>query len=129
MAIILLKSASNVWLLQKNIHADGELGETATTEESSVVQTEGSWQIRQTLRHSFWMPAFRLATNSILGGCIFLAMGDLLLEKHVVRGFSVNKEKPADRDHIKCRILDLLARTHLKEPDNPSVINLLPPSE
>ena len=40
-------STDNISLHLKNIYAEGELDEKATTEESSVVQTEGSRQVRR----------------------------------------------------------------------------------
>lgn len=40
-------STDNISLHLRNIYAEGELSETATTEESSVVQTEGSRQVRR----------------------------------------------------------------------------------
>ena len=40
-------STDNISLHLKNIYAEGELSETATTEESSVVQTEGSRRVRR----------------------------------------------------------------------------------
>ena len=39
--------SSNIFLHLKKIHAEGELSEAATTEESSVVQTEGNRQVRR----------------------------------------------------------------------------------
>lgn len=40
-------SADNISLHLKNIYAEGELSEAATTEDSSVVQTEGSRRVRR----------------------------------------------------------------------------------
>ena len=40
-------SVDNISLHLKNIYAEGELIETATTEESSVVQTEGNRRVRR----------------------------------------------------------------------------------
>lgn len=40
-------STDNISLHLKNIYAEGELSEAATTEESSVVQTEGNRQVRR----------------------------------------------------------------------------------
>lgn len=40
-------STDNISLHLKNIYAEGELDEASTTEESSVVQTEGSRQVRR----------------------------------------------------------------------------------
>jgi hypothetical protein len=35
----------------KNVYAEGELGEAATTEESSVVQMESRRQVRRDVKH------------------------------------------------------------------------------
>lgn len=43
-------STDNISLHLKNIYAEGELSEAATTEESSVVQTEGSRQVRRSAK-------------------------------------------------------------------------------
>jgi hypothetical protein len=44
-------SIDNIALHLKNIFTDGELSELATTEDYSVVQTEGSREVRRTIRH------------------------------------------------------------------------------
>lgn len=43
-------TTDNISLHLKNIYAEGELDEAATTEESSVVQTEGSRQVRRSAK-------------------------------------------------------------------------------
>jgi hypothetical protein len=40
-------STDNVGLHLKNVFEDGELSREATTEESSVVQTEGGWEVQR----------------------------------------------------------------------------------
>ena len=44
-------SADNISLHLKNIYADGELEQAATTEKFSVVRQEGARQVRRTLEH------------------------------------------------------------------------------
>ncbi|GLR66602.1 hypothetical protein GCM10010909_12820 [Acidocella aquatica] len=51
MAEIFETSADNVSLHLKNIYETGELGEGATTEESSVVRREGNRNVTRTVRH------------------------------------------------------------------------------
>ena len=47
MAEVFQTSSDNVGLHLKNVFADGELEESATTEDFSVVQTEGKRQVRR----------------------------------------------------------------------------------
>lgn len=44
-------SSDRISLHLKNIFADGELSETATTEESSIVRQEGKRQITRRVQH------------------------------------------------------------------------------
>ncbi len=48
MALIFDKDTDTIGLHLRNIFQEGELEESATTEESSVVQTEGKRRIRGT---------------------------------------------------------------------------------
>ena len=51
MAEIFDTSTDNVGLHLKNVFGEGELDEAATTEEYSVVQTEGRRQVRRQVKH------------------------------------------------------------------------------
>ena len=51
MSEVFQTSSDNVGLHLKNVFADGELEESATTEDFSVVQTEGKRQVRRALKH------------------------------------------------------------------------------
>jgi len=51
MAELFDTSTDNVGLHLKNVCAEGELAEEATTEDSSVVQIEGSRRIRRSVKH------------------------------------------------------------------------------
>ena len=51
MAELFDTSSDNVGLHLKNVYAEGELVEGATTEDSSVVQTEGRRRVRRSVKH------------------------------------------------------------------------------
>ena len=51
MSILFDTSSDNVGLHLKNIYAEGELLEEATTEDFSVVRQEGTRQVRRSVRH------------------------------------------------------------------------------
>lgn len=51
MAELFQTTPDNIGLHLKNIYAEGELAESATTEDFSVVQDEGGRAVRRTLRH------------------------------------------------------------------------------
>jgi hypothetical protein len=51
MADLFETSTDNVSLHLKNVYETGELGEEATTEDSSVVRREGNRNVTRTVRH------------------------------------------------------------------------------
>lgn len=51
MAELFETTPDNIGLHLKNIYAEGELAESATAEDFSVVQNEGGRAVRRTLRH------------------------------------------------------------------------------
>jgi hypothetical protein len=50
MSLLFDKDGDTIGLHLRNIYKEGELGESATTEESSVVQKEGNRQVRRKVR-------------------------------------------------------------------------------
>jgi hypothetical protein len=65
MAELFDTSADNIGLHLKNGYTEGELAEEATTEDSSVVQTEGSRRVRRSVKHySLDAVIFRLAKGA-----------------------------------------------------------------
>ena len=51
MAELFDTSMDNVGLHLKNVYGEGELAEEATTEDSSVVRSEGGRRVRRTVKH------------------------------------------------------------------------------
>ena len=66
MAELFDTSTDNVGLHLKNVFTEGELAEEATTEDSSVVQIEGSRRIRRSVKHYRLRPVPEYADCSIL---------------------------------------------------------------
>lgn len=113
MADLFVTSTDNVGLHLKNIFADGELGEAATTEDFSVVQIEGKRRVQRTLRHynldAIISVGYRVNSRR---GVSFRQWATRTLRDHLVRGYTLNERRLAERglDEVR-QTLDLLART------------------
>jgi prophage maintenance system killer protein len=113
MADLFDTSADNVSLHLKNIFSEGELGEPATTEDFSVVQTEGRRKVTRTIRHynldAIISVGYRVNSKR---GVQFRQWATRVLREHLVRGYSYNQTRLAERGLLEARqTLDLLART------------------
>jgi hypothetical protein len=80
-------STDNVGLHLKNVYAEGELSEGATTEESSVVQTEGRRRVRRQVKHynldAILSVGYRVSTKR---GTQFRIWATRTLRERLVRG-------------------------------------------
>jgi prophage maintenance system killer protein len=113
MADLFDTSTDNISLHLKNIFSDGELGEPATTEDFSVVQTEGRRKVTRTVKHynldAIISVGYRV--NSKLG-VRFRQWATQVLREHLVQGYTFNQTRLAERGLKEARqTLDLLART------------------
>jgi hypothetical protein len=104
-------STDNVGLHLKNIYEDGELSREATTEESSVVQTEGT---RQVLR-----PVTLYSLDAILAvgyrvrsprGVQFRRWASTVLKEYLVKGFVMDDERLKNPDGRPDYFDEMLAR-------------------
>lgn len=104
-------STDNVGLHLKNIFADGELSREATTEESSVVQTEGS---REVLR-----PVTLYNLDAILAvgyrvrsprGVQFRRWASTVLKEYLIKGFAMDDERLKNPDGRPDYFDEMLAR-------------------
>lgn len=110
-------SADNVGLHLKNIFTEGELLQSATTEESSVVQTEGSREVQRTLT------LYNLDAILALGyrvrsprGVQFRRWASTALKEYLLKGFVKDDEhlknpdgRPDYFDEMLERIRDIRA--------------------
>jgi len=106
-------SIDNAGLHLKNIFADGELEESATTEDFSVVQSEGGRQVRRSLKHynldAIISVGYRVNSRR---GVRFRQWATGVLRDHLVQGYTFNQTRLAERGLREARqTLDLLART------------------
>jgi prophage maintenance system killer protein len=85
------KDTDTISLHLRNIYGEGELEESATTEESSVVQTEGRRQVRRRVRlynlDAVLSVGYRVNSKR---GTQFRIWATGVLRDHLVQGYSVN---------------------------------------
>ena len=113
MADLFETSTDNISLHLTNIFSTQELEREATTEDSSVVQTEGSRQVRRTLTHynldAIISVGYRVNSQR---GVHFRQWATRTLRDHLVRGFTLNQHRLAERGLQEARdTLNLLAST------------------
>jgi hypothetical protein len=110
-------SADNVGLHLKNIFEDGELSREATTEESSVVQTEGSRKVQRTVTlyklDAILAVGYRVRSPR---GVQFRRWASTVLKEYLTKGFVMDDERlkspdgrPDYFDEMLVRIRDIRA--------------------
>ena len=104
-------STDNVGLHLKNIFEDGELSREATTEESSVVQTEGSRTVQRpvTLYHLDAILAVGYRVRSPRG-VQFRRWASTVLKEYLVKGFVMDDERLKNPDGRPDYFDEMLAR-------------------
>ena len=104
-------STDNIGLHLKNIYEDAELAREATTEESSVVQTEGSRQVQR--------PVTLYNLNAILAvgyrvrsprGVQFRQWASTALKEYLLKGFVMDDERLKNPDGRPDHFDEMLAR-------------------
>ena len=113
MSELFATSIDNVSLHLKNIFSESELEESATTEDFSVVQSEGRRRIRRQLKHynldAIISVGYRVNSRC---GVRFRQWATGILRNHLVQGYTFNQTRLAERGLREARqTLDLLART------------------
>ena len=98
-------SSDNIGLHLKNIYADGELEESATAEDFSVVRKEGRRTVTRRVRmydlEAIISVGFRV--NSKLG-IQFRRWANVVIQQHMIQGFSVNQRLIQMEDRIDRRL-------------------------
>ena len=94
MSELLQTSVDNIGLHLKNIYEDEELEEKSTTEESSVVQTEGkrkvSRKIRQYNLDAILSVAYRVNSKQ---GVRFRQWATRILREHLTNGYTLHRQR------------------------------------
>lgn len=113
MAELFDTSADNISLHLKNVFSEGELAEPATTEDFSVVQVEGRRKVTRTVKHynldAIISVGYRVNSKRSVQ---FRQWATQVLREHLVRGYTLNQNRLAERGLLEVRqTLDLLAHT------------------
>ena len=94
MAEVFDTSTDNISLHLKNIYADAELDQTATTEESSVVRQEGNRQVKRRVRHynldAIISVGYRVNSRRALQ---FRQWATRVLREHLTQGWTLNRQR------------------------------------
>ncbi len=113
MADLLETSTDNISLHIKNIYAQEELEESATTEDFSVVQTEGARQVSRKVMHynldAIISVGYRVNSKR---GVQFRQWATRVLREHLVQGYTFNPARLAEKGMAEAQqAIELLART------------------
>ncbi|PSJ16920.1 Fic family protein [Nitrosomonas supralitoralis] len=94
MAVLFDKDSDTIGLHLKNIYHSGELGEPATTEDSSVVRQEGGRQVRRTIKvynlDAIISVGYRVNSKK---GTQFRIWASHVLKQYLVQGYVLNEQK------------------------------------
>lgn len=94
MSVLFDTSSDNVGLHLKNIYAEGELLEGATTEDFSVVRQEGNRQVRRSVRHynldAIISVGYRVKSATATQ---FRIWATKRLREYLVQGYSINQQR------------------------------------
>ena len=115
MAELLDKDTDTIGLHIRNIYKEGELEPDATTEESSVVQNEGSREVRRTLKFYnldvIISVGYRVKSQS---GTQFRQWATKVLREHLVQGYTINQQRLEEQSQKLAEMqqaVELLSRT------------------
>ncbi len=113
MGELLDTSADNIGLHLKNIYGQAELNEAATTEDFSVVQTEGARRASRKVRHynldAIISVGYRVNSKR---GVQFRQWATRVLRAHLDQGYTLSAARLAEKGIAEAQqALDLLART------------------
>ena len=113
MADVFDTTPQNVLRHLQNVFTDGELDAEATTKEFLLVRSEGGRQVRRSIRHydldAIISVGYRVNSRQAVR---FRQWATHTLREHLVRGYTLNERRLAERGLSEAReTLDLLART------------------
>ena len=99
MSLLFDKDTDTIGLHLRNIYREGELEEGATTEESSVVQTEGNRQVRRKVRlynlDAVLSVGYRVNSKR---GTQFRIWASNILKEYLKKGYALNEKRLGERD-------------------------------
>ena len=120
------KDTDTIGLHLRNIYDEGELDESATTEDSSVVQTEGKRQVRRQLRlynlDAVISVGYRVNSKR---GTQFRIWATGVLRDHLVKGYSINANRLRDMNRAVRLIADTARRRDLSDHEAKALLAVI----
>lgn len=99
MSLLFDKDTDTIGLHLRNIYKEGELEESTTTEESSVVQKEGKRQVRRNVRlynlDAVLSVGYRVNSKR---GTQFRIWANNVLREYLLKGYALNEKRLSDRE-------------------------------
>ncbi|MBN2374601.1 virulence protein RhuM/Fic/DOC family protein [bacterium] len=99
MSLLFDKDTDTIGLHLRNIYKEGELEESATTEESSVVQKEGNRQVRRKVRlynlDAVLSVGYRVNSKR---GTQFRIWANNVLKEYLMKGYALNEKRLSERE-------------------------------
>ncbi|NYT25961.1 virulence protein RhuM/Fic/DOC family protein [Alcaligenaceae bacterium] len=112
MATLFDTSTDNISLHLKNVYGEAELDESATTEDFSVVQEEGTRQVRRRIKHYNLDAVISVGYRvSSARATQFRQWATHTLKQHLIDGYTLNQRRLQERNIEFEHAIELLSRT------------------
>jgi len=112
MATLFDTSTDNISLHLKNVYAEAELDESATTEDFSVVQEEGTRRVRRRIKHYNLDAVISVGYRvSSARATQFRQWATHTLKQHLIDGYTLNQRRLQERNIEFEHAIELLSRT------------------
>ena len=126
MSLLFDKDTDTIGLHLRNIFREGELDESSTTEESSVVQTEGKRQVRRRVRlynlDAVISVGYRVNSKR---GTQFRIWATRVLREHLLRGYTVNERRLKELKQAVRLVADLTERKSLRGDEAAALLRVV----
>lgn len=126
MSLLFDKDSDTIGLHLRNIFKEGELDESATTEEYSVVQEEGARRVRRQVRFfnldAILSVGYRVNSRR---GTQFRIWATRILRDHILRGYSVNQNRLRDLNRTVRLVASVIERKDLSGDEAKALLRVL----
>jgi death-on-curing family protein len=126
MALLFDKDSDTIGLHLRNIYGEGELEESATTEESSVVQTEGKRKVRRRVRlynlDAVISVGYRVNSQR---GTQFRIWATRVLREHLVKGYTVNTARLRELNQAVRLVAETAARRGVSGDESQALLAVI----
>jgi hypothetical protein len=126
MSLLFDKDTDTIGLHLRNIFKEGELEESATTEESSVVRIEGSRRVNRKVRlynlDAILSVGYRVNSKR---GTQFRIWATRVLRDHILKGYTVNQNRLQELNQAIRLIADMVDRRDLSGDEAKALLRVV----